>query len=312
MTHEDIKLIDKLIKLSLTILTTTKDLVTKDYKTTLKKLNSLISFENEFYQSINFNNILDYLKYLDGISDANILTDYELVIDGKDIDLAKRRIINKLKYLHKEKTIITYQESYNNIEAKVPIDSKFYLNKSLKEDFINIFIFKLEELINNSKYNLYKDKLLEIKYLISYLNPSLNIINNSKDKLYLNSKSLSSILNIDKYYYKYLNSYLQKEFIYNIKPSLISILLTNNLDYNNYNEIIRILINITLIKSYLVFKNNKNITINLNFHDIIRLYNKNNTRSITILESILSNKHDTNIVMQELRGIYEYESSKGF
>ena len=311
MRNADIKLINKLIKLSLVILNTTRDLVTKDYQSTLKKLNSLISLENEFYQNINSNTILDYLTYLDYTSEAKILTDYELVVDGKNEDLAKRRIFNKLKYLVKERTIINYQNTYNNKEAKVPIDSKFYLNKSIKEDFINIFIFKLEELINNPKYSLYKNKLIETKYLIRYLNPNLYITTNSKDKLYLNSNSLSSILNINKYYYKYLNSYLHKEFIYNIKPSIISLLLTNNLDYDNYNEIIRILINITLIKSYLVFKNNKNIDINLNFHDIIKLYNKNN-RSITILENIINNNQDDNIVMLELRGIYEYESNKGF
>ncbi len=258
MNKDDILLINKLISLALTILKVTKELATKDtnsneYQTISKKLNNLIQLENDFYNEINSNNISDYLKYLDGTNEASILTNYELVIDGKDEYLAKKRVYNKLFYISHERTILNYQASYNNIEAKVPIDSKFYLNKSLQEDFLRIFLFKLNEYINNPKCILYKDKLIEIKHLISYLNPDLNTKDNEYNYLLLNSKSLATILNINNYY-KYLNNFLQKEFIYNVKPSIISLIITNNLDYNENKEILRIIINLSLIKSYLVFK----------------------------------------------------------
>lgn len=305
MTNDDILLINKLLKLSLIILKNAKS-----YDTNLKTYNNLLSLEKELLNKINPNNINDYLKYLEGISYANILTDYELLVDIEDEDIIKCRLYNQLLYLKKEKIILNYQENYHNIEPIIPIDSKFYLNKVIKEDFINIFIFKLNELINNPKCYKYKDKLIKIKYLTIYLNPNLNIQDNN-NYLVLNSKSLSSILNINNYYYKYLNNYLYNEFINNIKPSLISLLLTNNQDYQDDNYILRILINISLIKTYLVFKDDKNINVNLSFHDIINLYNENNTISIAILEHLLNSKHDSNIVISELRGIYEYENSKG-
>ncbi len=305
MTNEDILLINKLLKLSLIILKKAKS-----YNQNLKDYQNLLSLESEFLSKINSNSIPDYLKYLEGISDASILTDYELLVDIEDLDLAKRRLYNQLLYLKEERIILNYQENYQGIEPSVPVDSKFYLYKFIKEDFLNIFILKLNELITNPKCYKYKNKLIEIKYLIIYLNPNLNIQDNT-NKLFLNSKSLSSILNIDNFYYKYLNNYLYKEFNNNIKPSLISLLLTNNLDYQDDNYILRILINISLIKTYLVFKDDKNVDVNLKIHDIINLYNENNTRSITLLEYLLNSKHDSNIVISELRGIYEYENSKG-
>ena len=310
MNNEDIILVNRLIKLGHIILNIYKDLSKLDinsleYQNLLTKLNSYKDLEDDIYLKFKNNpsKLYDLEEYIRTISESTILTDYELLTDGTPFELVKKHIYNKLSLLRKESQTLTYQKTYNGPEAFVPFDSKFYLKTSIHEDFIKLFIFKLQELINNPNSYLYQDKLKEIINLTLFLYPKNITLDN--DYLILNSNSLATILGVSKYYKKYIHKY----FLVNIKPSLIAFLTTRDSDYQNSHDVLRNLVNISLIKSYLEFKNLEIIDIKTQIHDIMKLY-KNNQKSITILEDLLKEELNSKVIITELRGIYEYEDSK--
>ena len=185
-----------------------------------------------------------------------------------------KRIINILDVKETD-LIIQDIKSYDN-EFKTSYLTVFH---SIKEDFQTLFIYFLNEFINDDDNKIYKNRLIKAKYLICFLEPQLEnkLINNDFNNNILISQSTADLLVINNTEYNQLVLSYVKSFMLVYINKLLNI---KDYEYVEYNKRVNSLIYQVLIKSIYEMLNFK----------ISNIVYDNNRISINILENIKNQK----------------------
>ena len=265
------------------------------YKKYISYLNLLTELESETYSSISENDLSLFVGIIKE-SDPNIkLNDFSLVINDKYNSYVYKRILNNLRYENNKRLINLFEKE----DDELMINS-LLLDNLILEDIINAFIFETESSIKKTDNINYKNSFKMIKYLLSYLNKSIenNLKNgfNIPNKLFLTSTILIDNQDdfkkkVREHYLEYINKEvyeLGKDNIYNSSYS-----------YLNYKKTLQI----NLIKAYLAL-DNKNVLLKN------KIYDKIERDNIDLQE--LLNYHNKDILLLKSERLNIYGDSKRF
>jgi len=225
LTSEEYLFIQKLLEVTKTILEDYDRLHhlevngrknTSEYDVALETLKFNLHLEENLYEKLEDNIDLVYKiqlyitpDYVPGLADELEIIKYE-----NREDLVKLRINNRLctiidnEMVTEDNFLGSYDDTYDEFEDEEDLDDDIPRNMeeatkiledykkldiSIEKDFINSILFILNTYINNPKYLEYRDRLLRLKYNISYVYRSVEdyLVENYmdiNDKLYIESK----------------------------------------------------------------------------------------------------------------------------
>ena len=262
LDKDDITLLNKLLEISKKILKIYNNLYTLEIKNQLNSLEyeKQITYltickeiEDKLYKQIKFKKISDYIEYSNRGNLFRSFSDYDLILDDFNDLLFAKRVYNRLQDLNTSNLVSIYQKELINKIDDPPFDHSIFITTTIHDDIENLVSY----LTFNNDNQIYKDELIKIKYLISFLNSRIEFsnLNNSfinQDKLFLQSRLVCDNLNFsNKSYKRLLNIYYLKYIKLHIKE-----LDTINIELRN------IILN-CLIKSYSCLHDEKVSEINI-------------------------------------------------
>lgn len=227
LTKEEYLFIQKLLEITKTILEDYDRLHhlevngrknTSDYDVALETLKFNLHLEENLYKKLEENMELVYKiqvyitpDYVPGLADELEIIKYE-----SRNELVKLRINNRLcniidnEVVSEDNFLGSYDDTYDEFEddlddeidedipknmddAVKKMEDYRDLDISIEKDFINSILFILNSYINNPRYSEYRDRLLRLKYNISFIyrSPEDYLVENYmdiNDKLYIESK----------------------------------------------------------------------------------------------------------------------------
>ena len=141
---------------------------TDKYNKYLSYLNLLIELENEIYPNISNEDIGNFINIIKD-ADSNLkLSDFSLIINDKNNTYYLKRILNNLRLENNQRLIKQFEKENNN-----NMINSLILNNLILEDICNSFLFEIESSINKINSKSYQDSLKMIKYILSFLNKSI-------------------------------------------------------------------------------------------------------------------------------------------
>lgn len=215
---------------------------TEEYKRTIEYLKISIETENELLQNKflnNENHIATTLDFIKEKMSENNSDNYKNVTSQNCSDRANTRIFNKLHLMYKEKPIILQtlekylDESEKELLQKMLIKNE--LDKSIERDFINTYLFLLQQYCTESQDKEVLPYLLSVKYNLSYSISSIEdgLINSKfevPDTLCLESSITANIFSVSEEEYK-----MAKD-DYGTRFALSQIIRILSMDSNNYSN----------------------------------------------------------------------------
>ena len=222
---------------------------TLEYKNIKKYISICQEIENELYQKLDCDKFLIYLEYLQEDLYDNI-SDYDVICSDFEDLILHKRIYNRISSME---TSLIIEDIQN--ENDDTLDSqRIMLVNTICEDFLNLFIFFLNDFINNPIFNQYKEDLIKAKYKVYFLNNQLEkmFLQNSTQDNIINCFSTADLLTIEQkelhhLVYIYINKYIKKYF-----PKLLEI--TDDM-YKDDEKVRLSLLYQSLIKSSLEISN---------------------------------------------------------
>ena len=193
---------------------------TLEYKNIKKYISICQEVENELYQKLDCDKFPIYLDYLQKNLYDNI-SDYDVICSDFEDLILHKRIYNRISSIE---TSLIIEDIQN--ENDDTLDSqRIMLVNTIHEDFLNLFIFFLNDFINNPIFNKYKEDLIKAKYKVYFLNNQLEkmFLQNSTQDNIINCFSTADLLTIEQkelhhLVYIYINKYIKKYF-----PKLLEI-----------------------------------------------------------------------------------------
>ena len=284
MDKYDIELINKIIEISkkiLKIYNTLYELEVNNkkesdlYNNSLKYLDLLLELEDELYKKIKNNKIDSYIIYSDRGNLFKDFSDFTLIINDFNDNFVYKRVYNRLINIDKSNLIKNYQENVRN--KKEPFfDLNTLLYQVIHEDMLNSFVYETNNISQKVDNLDYKNGLIMIKYLVSFLNKNIDKIYkngfNNNNKLCITNKAFADTFNVNEndyfntFKYYYFNM-INKE----IKNINKNDLYTTDYAWNNY----RTLLQNCLIRAFYNITSD-NIYLNTLIHDIISNEDINN------------------------------------
>ena len=228
LNNDDITLLNKLLEISKKILKIYNNLYTLEIKNQLNSLEyeKQITYltickeiEDELYKQIDYKKMGDYIEYSDRGNLFRSFSDYDLILDDFNDLLFAKRVYNRLQDLNTSNLVSIYQKELINKIDDPPFDHSIFITTSIHDDIENLVSY----LTFNDDNQIYKEELIKIKYLISFLNSRIELtnLNNSfinQDKLFLQSRLVCDNLNFsNKSYKRLLNIYYLKYIKLHIK-----------------------------------------------------------------------------------------------
>ena len=193
---------------------------TLEYKNIKKYISICQEVENELYQKLDCDKFPIYLDYLQKNLYDNI-SDYDVICSDFEDLILHKRIYNRISSMETSLIIEDIQKENDDT-----LDSqRIMLVNTIHEDFLNLFIFFLNDFINNPIFNKYKEDLIKAKYKVYFLNNQLEkmfLQNSTRDNI-INCFSTADLLTIEQkelhhLVYIYINKYIKKYF-----PKLLEI-----------------------------------------------------------------------------------------
>ena len=193
---------------------------TLEYKNIKKYISICQEVENELYQKLDCDKFPIYLDYLQKNLYDNI-SDYDVICSDFEDLILHKRIYNRISSMETSLIIEDIQkENDNSLDSQ-----RIMLVNTIHEDFLNLFIFFLNDFINNPIFNKYKEDLIKAKYKVYFLNNQLEkmfLQNSTRDNI-INCFSTADLLTIEQkelhhLVYIYINKYIKKYF-----PKLLEI-----------------------------------------------------------------------------------------
>ena len=193
---------------------------TLEYKNIKKYISICQEVENELYQKLDCDKFPIYLDYLQKNLYDNI-SDYDVICSDFEDLILHKRIYNRISSMETSLIIEDIQK-----ENSDTLDSqRIMLVNTIHEDFLNLFIFFLNDFLNNPIFNKYKEDLIKAKYKVYFLNNQLEkmFLQNSTQDNIINCFSTADLLTIEQkelhhLVYIYINKYIKKYF-----PKLLEI-----------------------------------------------------------------------------------------
>ena len=187
---------------------------TLEYKNIKKYISICQEIENELYQKLDCDKFLIYLEYLQEDLYDNI-SDYDVICSDFEDLILHKRIYNRISSVE---TSLIIEDIQN--ENDDTLDSqRIMLVNTIHEDFLNLFIFFLNDFLNNPIFNKYKEDLIKAKYKVYFLNNQLEkmFLQNSTQDNIINCFSTADLLTIEQkelhhLVYIYINKYIKKYF----------------------------------------------------------------------------------------------------
>lgn len=249
---------------------------TLEYKNIKKYISICQEVENELYQKLDCDKFPIYLDYLQKNLYDNI-SDYDVICSDFEDLILHKRIYNRISSME---TSLIIEDIQN--ENDDTLDSqRIMLVNTIHEDFLNLFIFFLNDFLNNPIFNKYKEDLIKAKYQVYFLNNQLEkmFLQNSTQDNIINCFSTADLLTIEQkelhhLVYIYINKYIKKYF-----PKLLEI--TDDM-YKDDEKVRLSLLYQALIKSSLEISN-----LDFRIHEQDREIS--NIMSKNILENIKDN-----------------------
>ena len=256
---------------------------TLEYKNIKKYISICQEIENELYQKLDCDKFLIYLEYLQEDLYDNI-SDYDVICSDFEDLILHKRIYNRISSVE---TSLIIEDIQN--ENDDTLDSqRIMLVNTIHEDFLNLFIFFLNDFINNPIFNKYKEDLIKAKYKVYFLNNQLEkmFLQNSTQDNIINCFSTADLLTIEQkelhhLVYIYINKYIKKYF-----PNLLEI--TDDM-YKDDEKVRLSLLYQALIKSSLEISN-LDFRIHEQDGEISNIMSKN------ILENIKDNRGNYHLI----------------
>ena len=256
---------------------------TLEYKNIKKYISICQEIENELYQKLDCDKFLIYLEYLQEDLYDNI-SDYDVICSDFEDLILHKRIYNRISSMETSLIIEDIQK-----ENSDTLDSqRIMLVNTIHEDFLNLFIFFLNDFINNPIFNKYKEDLIKAKYKVYFLNNQLEkmFLQNSTQDNIINCFSTADLLTIEQkelhhLVYIYINKYIKKYF-----PNLLEI--TDDM-YKDDEKVRLSLLYQALIKSSLEISN-LDFRIHEQDGEISNIMSKN------ILENIKDNRGNYHLI----------------
>ena len=222
---------------------------TLEYKNIKKYISICQEIENELYQKLDCDKFLIYLEYLQEDLYDNI-SDYDVICSDFEDLILHKRIYNRISSMETSLIIEDIQkENDDSLDSQ-----RIMLVNTIHEDFLNLFIFFLNDFINNPIFNQYKEDLIKAKYKVYFLNNQLEkmFLQNSTQDNIINCFSTADLLTIEQkelhhLVYIYINKYIKKYF-----PKLLEI--TDDM-YKDDEKVRLSLLYQSLIKSSLEISN---------------------------------------------------------
>lgn len=222
---------------------------TLEYKNIKKYISICQEIENELYQKLDCDKFLIYLEYLQEDLYDNI-SDYDVICSDFEDLILHKRIYNCISSMETSLIIEDIQnENDDSLDSQ-----RIMLVNTIHEDFLNLFIFFLNDFINNPIFNQYKEDLIKAKYKVYFLNNQLEkmFLQNSTQDNIINCFSTADLLTIEQkelhhLVYIYINKYIKKYF-----PKLLEI--TDDM-YKDDEKVRLSLLYQSLIKSSLEISN---------------------------------------------------------
>lgn len=189
---------------------------TKEYNNILNKITSLRKKEEKYY-NLDFSKCMSYINFLNNTlvgENTNTYTIYNIT----NLNYTKEYLIRILSTYnnrimsnkHITKLIpLELEELIQDKESQKMLKDGAIIKNSITNDNYKIFMYFLEEQINNKENKYLKDKLIKLKYYASYINRDIekeqlsNNFNNTE--LYLDSKFIKDLYNLDETIYQDLN-----------------------------------------------------------------------------------------------------------
>ena len=149
------------------------------------------------------------------------ISDYDVICSDFEDLILHKRIYNRISSMETSLIIEDIQkENDNSLDSQ-----RIMLVNTIHEDFLNLFIFFLNDFINNPIFNKYKEDLIKAKYKVYFLNNQLEkmfLQNSTRDNI-INCFSTADLLTIEQkelhhLVYIYINKYIKKYF-----PKLLEI-----------------------------------------------------------------------------------------
>ena len=256
---------------------------TLEYKNIKKYISICQEVENELYQKLDCDKFPIYLDYLQKNLYDNI-SDYDVICSDFEDLILHKRIYNRISSMETSLIIEDIQKENDDT-----LDSqRIMLVNTIHEDFLNLFIFFLNDFINNPIFNKYKEDLIKAKYKVYFLNNQLEkmFLQNSTQDNIINCFSTADLLTIEQkelhhLVYIYINKYIKKYF-----PKLLEI--TDDM-YKDDEKVRLSLLYQALIKSSLEISN-------LDFRIHEQDGEISNRMSKNILENIKDNRGSYHLI----------------
>lgn len=256
---------------------------TLEYKNIKKYISICQEVENELYQKLDCDKFPIYLDYLQKNLYDNI-SDYDVICSDFEDLILHKRIYNRISSMETSLIIEDIQKENDDT-----LDSqRIMLVNTIHEDFLNLFIFFLNDFINNPIFNKYKEDLIKAKYKVYFLNNQLEkmFLQNSTQDNIINCFSTADLLTIEQkelhhLVYIYINKYIKKYF-----PNLLEI--TDDM-YQDDEKVRLSLLYQALIKSSLEISN-------LDFRIHEQDGEISNRMSKNILENIKDNRGSYHLI----------------
>ena len=256
---------------------------TLEYKNIKKYISICQEVENELYQKLDCYKFPIYLDYLQKNLYDNI-SDYDVICSDFEDLILHKRIYNRISSIETSLIIEDIQkENDDSLDSQ-----RIMLVNTIHEDFLNLFIFFLNDFINNPIFNKYKEDLIKAKYKVYFLNNQLEkmFLQNSTQDNIINCFSTADLLTIEQkelhhLVYIYINKYIKKYF-----PKLLEI--TDDM-YKDDEKVRLSLLYQALIKSSLEISN-------LDFRIHEQDGEISNRMSKNILENIKDNRGSYHLI----------------
>lgn len=252
---------------------------TEEYKKTIEYLKISVEVENELLQNklLSSDKIIAMMFYLiKKKKSENFSENYKEVLNQSYNDRIFLRIFNKIYFKYKENpTILQSIEKYlDEPEEEIlqNIIAKNELDKSLERDFLNSYLFLLQQFCLDSQDEYVFPYLLSTKYNLSYSIPSIeeSLISLNfeiPDTLCLESSMIANIFSMnEEEYEKAKNDYGTKIAF----SQIIKILDMDNKNFSNPKNIANSILKQCLLRAAFMFMDEETLQeLNYQFHSQI-------------------------------------------
>ena len=179
-TEEDYNLLKELINITSSILETYEDLYdlemngrkdTSEYDAIMEALKFYLNQEKDLYKMVkeDENRGLLFLDYLYPDGSPDFTSSVTLLMNIKNGDLIKIRMSERLNDIICHNEIEDYINSGSDDEDLNDFYISYVIDHGIEVDLVNTLLAILKEFINNSKYEIIKDKLLKLKYDLAFI-----------------------------------------------------------------------------------------------------------------------------------------------